>query len=102
MTRSTAVLRSRGLRPFKEGWVHHSAALTQLVDGIASYADDDSFYKFLSYRNEGLDRYGFRSASSDIASAVRVRTKAKSPTLLRLYLNSNATAKKMDNLQRQM
>lgn len=90
----SSLAESRGFALSKEGWVHHSAALTQLVDGIASYADDDSFYKFLSYRNEGLDRYGFRSASSDIASAVRVRTKAKSPTLFETIFELECDSKR--------
>lgn len=95
MTRSTAVLRSRGASPFqkRDGFITPQL-LHSLVDGIASYADDDSFYKFLSYRNEGLDRYGFGSASSDIAYAVRVRTKAKSPTLFETIFELECDSKR--------
>lgn len=90
----SSLVESRGCALSKEGWVHYSAALTQLVNGIASYADDDSFFRFLSYRNDGLDRYGFGSASSDIAYAVRVRAMAKSPTFFETMFELECDSKR--------
>lgn len=90
----SSLVKSRGRALSKEGWVHCPAALTQLVDGIASYADDDSFFRFLSYRNDGLDRYGFGSASSDIAYAVRIRAKVNSPTLFETMFELECDSKR--------
>lgn len=65
----------------REGWTHSSASLTNLVDDIASYADDAAYFKLLSYKNEELDGYGIGSASNDIAHAIMVRARAKAPSL---------------------
>lgn len=77
-----SLVEARGVALAKEGWIHFSAALTRLIDDIANYADDAFYFNLLSYRNKELDRYGFGSASSDIAHVIMVRARAKSPTLL--------------------
>ena len=76
-----SLVMARGAALSKEGWVHFSSSLTRLINDIASCADDEPFFELLAYRAEELDRYGFGSASNDIAHAIMVRSKAKSPAL---------------------
>lgn len=77
-----SLVETRGVALGKEGWIHSSAALTRLIEDIANYADDAFYFNLLSCRNKELDRYGFGSASSDIAHVIMVRVLANNPTLL--------------------
>lgn len=88
------LVEARGAALCEEGWVHSSSSVTKLVDGIAGYSDDEFFFKLLSWRNEGLDRYGFGSASNDIAHVVMVRARVRKPALFEVMFELECDSKR--------
>ncbi len=88
------LVEARGAALCEEGWVHSSSSVTKLVDGIAGYSDDEFFFKLLSWRNEGLDRYGFGSASNDIAHVVMVRARLRKPALFEVMFELECDSKR--------
>ena len=88
------LVEARGAALCEEGWVHSSSSVTELIDNIASYSDDASFFKLLSWRNEGLDRYGFGSAPNDIAHVVMVRARARKPALFEVMFELECDSKR--------
>lgn len=88
------LVEARGAALCEEGWVHSSSSVTKLIDDIASYSDDEFFYKLLSWRNQGLDRYGFGSAPNDIAHIVMVRARARKPALFKVMFELECDSKR--------
>ena len=88
------LVEARGAALCEEGWVHSSSSVTKLVDGIAGYSDDEFFFKLLSWRNEGLDRYGFGSAPNDIAHVVMVRARVRKPALFEVMFELECDSKR--------
>lgn len=78
----------------EESWTHSSSSVTKLIDDIASYSDDEFFFKLLSWRNQGLDRYGFGSAPNDIAHIVMVRARARKPALFKVMFELERDSKR--------
>lgn len=89
-----SLVEARGAALCEEGWVHSSSSVTKLVDGIAGYSDDEFFFKLLSWRNEGLDRYGFGSAPNDIAHVVMVRARVRNPALFEAMFELECDSKR--------
>lgn len=77
-----ALVETRVVDLVKAGWSHYSAPLSKLVNDIAAYADDASYFKLLSHRNERLTEYGFGSTANDIAHVIMVRAQSKFPEFL--------------------
>lgn len=88
------LVEARGAALCEEGWVHSSSSVTKLIDDIASYSDDEFFFKLLSWRNRGLDRYGFGSAPNDIAHVVMVRARARKPALFKVMFELECDSKR--------
>ena len=88
------LVEARGAALCEEGWVHSSSFVTELIDNIASYSDDVSFFRLLSWRNEGLDRYGFGLAPNDIAHVVMVRARARKPALFKVMFELECDSKR--------
>ena len=78
----------------EESWTHSSSSVTELIDGIANYSDDEFFFKLLSWRNQGLDRYGFGSAPNDIAHVVMVRARARKPEFFKVMFELECDSKR--------
>lgn len=89
-----SLVEARGAALCEEGWVHSSSSVTKLVDGIAGYSDEEFFFKLLSWRNEGLDRYGFGSTSNDIAHVVMVRARVRTPALFEVMFELECDSKR--------
>lgn len=88
------LVETRGAALCKEGWAHFSTSVTELVDGIASYSDDEFFFKLLSWRNRGLERYGFGAAPNDIMHAIMVRARARNPALFEMIFELECDSKR--------
>ena len=88
------LVEARGASLCEESWTHSSSSVTKLIDGIASYSDDEFFFKLLSWRNQGLDRYGFGSAPNDIAHVVMVRARARKPEFFRVMFELECDSKR--------
>ena len=88
------LVEARGASLCEESWTHSSLSVTRLIDGIASYSDDEFFFKLLSWRNQGLDRYGFGSAPNDIAHVVMVRARARKPALFKIMFELECDSKR--------
>lgn len=89
-----SLVEARGAALCEEGWVHFSSSVTKLVDGIAGYSDDEFFFKLLSWRNEGLDRYGFGSAPNDIAHVIMVRARVRNPAFFEVMFELERDSKR--------
>lgn len=88
------LVEARGSALCEEGWTHFSSSVTELIDGIASYSDDEFFFKLLSWKNRGLERYGFGAAPNDIMHAIMVRTRARNPTLFEVIFELECDSKR--------
>lgn len=55
------------------GWEHSSAPHTAVIRRIACSVSDEHFFNMLRARKENLCQYGFGTASTDIAFAIRER-----------------------------
>ena len=88
------LVEARGAALCKEGWAHFSTSVTELVDGIASYSDDEFFFKLLSWRNRGLERYGFGAAPNDIMHAIMVRARVRNPALFEVVFELECDSKR--------
>lgn len=88
------LVEARGAALCKEGWAHFSTSVTELVDGIASYSDDEFFFKLLSWRNRGLERYGFGAAPNDIMHAIMVRARVRNPALFEVIFELECDSKR--------
>ena len=89
-----SLVEARGTALCKEGWAHFSASITELIDGIASYSDDEFFFKLLSWRNQGLERYGFGAAPNDIMHAIMVRARVRNPALFEVIFELECDSKR--------
>lgn len=89
-----SLVEARGVALCEKGWVHSSSSVTKLVDGIAGYSDDKFFFKLLSWRNEGLDRYGFGSAPNDIAHVIMVRARVRNPAFFEVMFELERDSKR--------
>lgn len=89
-----SLVEARGASLCEEGWAHFSSSVTELVDGIASYSDDESFFKLLSRKNRGLERYGFGAASNDIMHAIMVRARVRNPSLFEVIFELECDSKR--------
>lgn len=89
-----SLVEERGAALCEEGWAHFSSSVTKLVDGIASYSDDGSFFKLLSRKNRGLERYGFGAASNDIMHAIMVRARVRNPTFFEVIFELECDSKR--------
>ena len=88
------LVEARGAALCEEGWVRFSSSVTKLVDGIASYSDDEYFFKLLSWRNRGLEKYGFGAAPNDIMHAIMVRVRVKNPALFEVIFELECDSKR--------
>lgn len=89
-----SLVEARGAALCEEGWAHFSSSVTELVDGIASYSDDESFFKLLSRKNRGLERYGFGANSNDIMHAIMVRARVRNPSLFEVIFELECDSKR--------
>lgn len=89
-----SLVETRGTALCKEGWAHFSTSVTELIDGIASYSDDEFFFKLLSWRNRGLERYGFGAAPNDIIHAIMVRARVRNPALFEVIFELECDSKR--------
>lgn len=90
----STLVKMRGATLANSGWIHYSKSFTEIIDSIAIYADDVSYFKLLSYRNEKLGEYGFGAAADDIAHAILVRAQSKNPLLLKTMFELECDSKR--------
>ncbi len=89
-----SLVETRGAALCEEGWVHFSTSITELIDGIASYSDDEFFFKLLSRKNRGLERYGFGAAPNDIMHAIMVRARVRNPAFFKVIFELECDSKR--------
>lgn len=89
-----SLVEARGTALCKEGWAHFSTSVTELIDSIASYSDDEFFFKLLSWKNQGLERYGFGAAPNDIMHAIMVRARVRNPALFEVIFELECDSKR--------
>lgn len=75
----SSIARRRTYELGETGWERWSGDVIDIIEHIAEFADDEAFFGMLAAKSDGLSNYGFGTANTDVAYAIRLRLDRRCP-----------------------